>query len=196
MALESKQFEKSSCGWVIREEMISNQGQCMIVFILFGHRVAVFPMQIHKNSLQYHSPVSVIEYFFNISRSPYLNQLPPLPEIYPLILEQVLHLPTIVAYCFVVHILVVNIGRSRTPRAYFRYSDWNSWQTIRHYSKFTWFCGIVLVQQHHFERVKYVGNHTAQMRIVCQNWTTANCMLLANRPRIRTRPLNSQFYFR
>lgn len=107
----------------------------MVLSILVWKRIAVFPVDVHKDRLEHHSSMGVVICLNDIFASSNLYHLFPLSEIMPLILKQILQPSLERSDGLIIHVLIVDICCSCPPGCNFRNSDRHGRQSIGHYSK-------------------------------------------------------------
>lgn len=127
-------------GWsVVRSEVCGHEGQSMVIFVLLRHRIAILPVYIHEDRLNYNSSMSMIENLFNILRPSYFYDFFPFPEIVPFVLELILQFAWVIPDGLVIDIFIVDIGGSWAPRCYLRDTDRYSRNSVWHSTEFSWF---------------------------------------------------------
>lgn len=64
--LKSEHMDESFGGAVVGLVVRGDESECVVVLILLGHRVSVFPVDIHEDGLNHHSSMGVVENLLDI----------------------------------------------------------------------------------------------------------------------------------
>lgn len=84
----------------------------MIIFVLFGERVAIFPVVFEENRLDNYSSMSVVIGFMDVLLSSDFYHLFTFSEIMPLVFKFVLELSLVMADSLIINIFVVDVSSS------------------------------------------------------------------------------------
>jgi hypothetical protein len=162
----------------------------MVVTVLIGQGISIFPVNIHEDWFKNNSSMGMIVSFDNILPASNLNDLFPFSEVMPFVLKQILQSLSVESDSLIVDIFVVDVSRSWSPCAYLWNSDWYCWDSVRHCAEFATLHLVVLSEQNWFMRVKQSWNQTSQMRVTCQNGFAMGGVFSSNDPTIGTRSFN------